>query len=308
MGTPEFAAICLRELLNSHHQVIGVVSVADKPAGRGQKISQSAVSKLALEKNLKLFQPQKLKELDFIEELKELNADVFVVVAFRMLPKEIWQLPKMGTFNLHASLLPQYRGAAPINWVIINGETETGVTTFMIDEQIDTGNILLSEKVEILSDENAGDLHDKLVEIGKGLIIKTLNGIENQSIHPQPQENQITLKTAPKIFKEDCKINWRLPIKKIYDFVRGLSPHPISWTYIYKGNEQKLIKIFKGHFDQIPNSEDNIGIISFENNSFQIRLKDGNFYIDELQQEGKKRMKTVDFLNGMHEKTGWRVV
>lgn len=308
MGTPEFAAICLRELLNSHHQVVGVVSVADKPAGRGQKISQSAVSKLALEKNLKLFQPQKLKELDFIEELKELNADVFVVVAFRMLPKEIWQLPKMGTFNLHASLLPQYRGAAPINWVIINGETETGVTTFMIDEQIDTGNILLSEKVEILSDENAGDLHDKLVEIGKGLIIKTLNRIENQSIHPQPQENQITLKTAPKIFKEDCKINWRLPIKKIYDFVRGLSPHPISWTYIYKGNEQKLIKIFKGHFDQIPNSEDKIGIISFENNSFQIRLKDGNFYIDELQQEGKKRMKTVDFLNGMHEKTGWMVV
>ena len=175
MGTPEFAAICLEEILNSKHEVVGVITVPDKPAGRGQKLSQSAVAKLAIEKNLKLLQPEKLKNPEFLEELNSLDTDAFVVVAFRMLPKEVWQIPAKGTFNLHASLLPQYRGAAPINWAIINGETETGVTTFLIDEKIDTGNILLKEKVQILPDDNAGILHDKLAESGKKLIIETLN-------------------------------------------------------------------------------------------------------------------------------------
>src|SRR5690606_29054746 len=189
MGTPEFAAICLEEILKSKHEVVGVVTVPDKPAGRGQKISQSAVAKLSIENNLKLLQPEKLKNPEFLEELKSLNADAFVVVAFRMLPKEVWQIPVKGTFNLHASLLPQYRGAAPINWAIINGESQTGVTTFLIDEKIDTGNILLKEKVEILPEDNAGTLHDKLAETGKRLIIETLNGLEENLIEAKPQES-----------------------------------------------------------------------------------------------------------------------
>src|SRR5690606_8651717 len=307
MGTPEFAAICLEEILNSKHEVVGVITVPDKPAGRGQKLSQSAVAKLAIEKNLKLLQPEKLKNPEFLEELNSLDADAFVVVAFRMLPKEVWQIPAKGTFNLHASLLPQYRGAAPINWAIINGETETGVTTFLIDEKIDTGNILLKEKVQILPDDNAGILHDKLAESGKKLIIETLNGLENNSIQPQPQENPGELKPAPKIFKEDCKIDWSEPIEKIHNKIRGLSPYPAAWTNFIQDNESKSVKIYKGYFEHNRENSIESGQITFEKNQIKILLSDGIYYVEELQPEGKKRMTDKDFVNGLQDKSDWKI-
>lgn len=307
MGTPEFAAICLKEILESSHQVTAVVSVADKLAGRGQKISRSAVAKLAVEKNLKLLQPEKLKDPEFISELESLNADAFVVVAFRMLPAEVWKIPKKGTFNLHASLLPQYRGAAPINRAIINGEKESGVTTFLIDDKIDTGNILLTDTVEIGPDENAGELHDKLAEIGKKLIIKTLDGLENDSISPKPQRTFKTLKPAPKIFREDCRIDWDQPIEKIHNLIRGLSPYPAAWTMTEKDGESKMIKIFKGNFEKVSNSDELHKTIDFEGNSMIIRLKNGNYKVEELQPEGKKRMNSTDFINGLHDKNRWNI-
>ena len=307
MGTPEFAAICLEEILNSKHEVVGVITVPDKPAGRGQKLSQSAVAKLAIEKNLKLLQPEKLKNPEFLEELNSLDADAFVVVAFRMLPKEVWQIPAKGTFNLHASLLPQYRGAAPINWAIINGETETGVTTFLIDEKIDTGNILLKEKVQILPDDNAGTLHDKLAESGKKLIIETLNGLEKNAIQPKPQENPGELKPAPKIFKEDCKIDWSEPIEKIHNKIRGLSPYPAAWTNFIQDNESKSVKIYKGYFEHNQENSDKPGQIKFEKNQIKILLSDGIYYVEELQPEGKKRMTDKDFINGLQDKSDWKI-
>lgn len=307
MGTPEFAAICLDELLNSPHKVIAVVTVADKPSGRGQKVNQSAVAKLANEKGLKLLQPIRLKDEKFITELHSLHADAFVVVAFRMLPAEVWKIPSKGTFNLHASLLPQYRGAAPINWAIINGEKESGVTTFLIDDRIDTGNILLTQKVEIAENDNAGSLHDKLVEIGKKLIIKTLDGLENNSIKPKPQQNFEKLKSAPKIFKEDCKIEWNDSIENIHNKIRGLSPYPAAWTNLLKDGETKMIKIFDGHFVKKNNSENLFKNISFDKDEMKIHLKDGDYYVKELQPEGKKRMKTSDFINGLHDKTAWYI-
>lgn len=307
MGTPEFAAICLEEILRSEHEVVGVITAPDKPAGRGQKLSQSAVAKLANEKNLQLFQPEKLKNPEFIHELESLKADVFVVVAFRMLPREVWQIPQKGTFNLHASLLPQYRGAAPINWAIINGETETGVTTFLIDEKIDTGNILLVDKVEILPQDNAGTLHDKLAETGKKLIIETLNGLENNSIQPKEQDSSSELKAAPKLFKEDCKIDWKEDLEKIHNKIRGLSPYPVAWTTFWKEEEIKSVKIYKGRFDTERNSTEKAGKISFENNQLKIQLLNGNYFIEELQIEGKKRMNDRDFINGFQDKAGWQI-
>lgn len=307
MGTPEFAAICLEEILNSKHEVVGVITVPDKPAGRGQKLSQSAVAKLAIEKNLKLLQPEKLKNPEFLEELNSLDADAFVVVAFRMLPKEVWQIPAKGTFNLHASLLPQYRGAAPINWAIINGETETGVTTFLIDEKIDTGNILLKEKVQILLDDNAGTLHDKLAESGKKLIIETLNGLEKNAIQPKPQENPGELKPAPKIFKEDCKIDWSEPIEKIHNKIRGLSPYPAAWTNFIQYDESKSVKIYKGYFEHNRENSIESGQITFEKNQIKILLSDGIYYVEELQPEGKKRMTDKDFINGLQDKSDWKI-
>lgn len=305
MGTPEFAAICLEELINSKHEVVGVVTVADKPAGRGQKLRQSAVAQLANKENILLLQPTKLKDEDFLNQLEALKADVFVVVAFRMLPKEVWQIPSKGTFNLHASLLPQYRGAAPINWAIINGETESGVTTFLIDEQIDTGNILLKEKVEIKPNDNAGDLHDELVEIGKKLIIETIDGLENNNIVAQAQEESGTLKPAPKIFKEDCLIDWNESIESIHNKIRGLSPYPVAWTSMKKDEDERMIKIYKGHFVKKENLEEDLFRISFDNNEMVIHLIDGDFYVDELQAEGKRRMPMKDFINGIHDKTDW---
>jgi methionyl-tRNA formyltransferase len=307
MGTPEFAAICLDRIIDSNHKVVGVVSVPDKPAGRGQKLSQSAVAKLAIEKNIPLFQPEKLRNSEFIQNLKDLNADAFVVVAFRMLPKDVWQIPSKGTFNLHASLLPQYRGAAPINWAIINGETETGVTTFLIDEKIDTGNILLKEKIAILPEDNVGTLHDKLAEIGKDLIVQTLDGLEKGELTPQPQDNSAELKSAFKIFKEDCKIDWTDSLVNIHNKIRGLSPYPAAWSYIQKGEEVKSMKIYKGRIEDAENAEDEWNMIDFSQNDIRIILPKGNYILEELQPEGKKRMTAKDFINGLHDKKGWKI-
>jgi methionyl-tRNA formyltransferase len=307
MGTPEFAAICLDRIIDSTHEVVGVVSVPDKPAGRGQKLSQSAVAKLAIEKNIPLFQPEKLRNSEFIQNLKDLNADAFVVVAFRMLPKDVWQIPSKGTFNLHASLLPQYRGAAPINWAIINGETETGVTTFLIDEKIDTGNILLKEKIAILPEDNVGTLHDKLAEIGKDLIVQTLDGLEKGELTPQPQDNSAELKSAFKIFKEDCKIDWTDSLVNIHNKIRGLSPYPAAWSYIQKGEEVKSMKIYNGRMEKAENAEDEWNMIDFSQNEIRIKLPKGNYILEELQPEGKKRMPAKDFINGLHDKKGWKI-
>lgn len=302
MGTPEFAAICLGRILQSNHEVVGVVTVPDKPAGRGQKLSQSAVAKIAVENNLTLLQPEKLKNPEFVQSLQGLNADIFVVVAFRMLPKDVWQIPPKGTFNLHASLLPDYRGAAPINWAIINGETESGATTFMIDEKIDTGNILLSEKVQILPEDNAGDLHDKLAEKGKELIIRTLDGLEKGIIIPQAQPEVSEIKSAPKIFRDDCKINWDESLENIHNKIRGLSPYPVAWAFIHGNDEQKQMKIYKGYFEFSQTDSAKINRVEIEKGIIKIVHHQGYYFVEELQPEGKRRMSAQDFINGLARK------
>lgn len=300
MGTPEFAAVCLGRILESKHEVAAVVTVPDKPAGRGQKLSRSAVAKLASENNLPLLQPEKLKNPEFIASLKSLNADVFVVVAFRMLPREVWEIPAKGTFNLHASLLPDYRGAAPINWALINGETETGVTTFLIDEKIDTGHILLRKKIPILSGDNAGTLHDKLAEVGKELIIETLNGLEAGTVTPEVQPEVSLPKPAPKIFREDCKIDWEESLEKIHNKIRGLSPYPAAWTLFEINGEVKQVKIYKGFFEISEMDSEKNNQIEFEKGKIKVKHREGFYYIEELQPEGRRRMQAQDFINGIN--------
>lgn len=305
MGTPEFAVTCLDALKQSPHEIAGVVTVPDKPAGRGKKISRSAVAKYALEHEIRLLQPPKLKDKEFLNELKELNADVFVVVAFRMLPKEVWEIPPKGTFNLHASLLPQYRGAAPINWAIINGETLSGVTTFMIDEQIDTGNILLKKEVAILPEDNAGSLHDKLAETGKELILTTLSGLEDGSLKAHPQKVEESLKAAPKIFPKDCIVNWKAPLADIHNKIRGLSPYPGARSDFWHKEEKTTFKIFKGRIEN--EKIGNPGQIIFGKKEIRIALENGSYIIEELQPAGKRRMKSVDFINGLKDTDHWHI-
>ena len=298
MGTPGFAVASLNEIhTNSNHEVVGVVTVPDKPAGRGQKLNISDVKKYALEHDLPLLQPEKLKNEDFIQELQALNADVFVVVAFRMLPKVVWSMPNKGTFNLHGSLLPQYRGAAPINWAVMNGDSVTGVTTFLIDEEIDTGNILLSDKVQINENDNVGFIHDQLMEIGSRLVVKTLDGLENDNLKPQPQDESIELKHAPKIFKEDCKIDWTKSIETIHNKIRGLSPYPGAWTTYGNDDKFKSLKILAGAKTSLEKEGDIFEIVRTKNNVY-INLEDGMYEIIELQPEGKRKMSAKDFING----------
>ncbi len=299
MGTPEFAKASLQEINeNSKHEVVGVVTVPDKPAGRGQKIHQSEVKKYAEENNLKLFQPDKLRNEEFIKSLQNLDADVFVIVAFRMLPKAIWTIPSKGTFNLHGSLLPQYRGAAPINWAVMNGEKETGVTTFMIDEEIDTGKMLLSESILIDENATAGEIHDELMAIGQKLVVKTLDSLENDSIKAVSQKNAEELKAAPKIFKEDCKIDWNKSIYEIHNHVRGLSPYPSAWTII-NGKSAKILRtrISSEDFDA---EQKNLHLTK---NNLYVPLKDGLLEILEIQPEGKRKMSAKDFINGSQNVT-----
>lgn len=298
MGTPEFAATSLHEInTNSNHEVVGVVTVPDKPSGRGQKMNISDVKKYALEHNLPLLQPEKLRDEDFIENLKSLNADVFVVVAFRMLPQVVWSIPAKGTFNLHGSLLPQYRGAAPINWAVMNGDKETGVTTFLIDEKIDTGNILIADKVAIEENDNVGKIHDELMQIGAKLVVKTLDGLENDSLKPHPQDETLELKHAPKIFKEDCKIDWNNSIDTIHNKIRGLSPYPCAWTTYGNNDTYKTLKIYAGVKTDLVLEADNFQLVLQKNNLY-VKLPSGSYEILELQPEGKRRMSAKDFING----------
>jgi methionyl-tRNA formyltransferase len=303
MGTPEFAVEPLRAIIAAGYTILAVITAPDKPAGRGQKILFSPVKTFAIQNNIKVLQPSNLKAQDFIEDLKRLNANLQVVVAFRMLPELVWQMPEFGTLNLHASLLPQYRGAAPINHVIINGETETGVTTFFIEKDIDTGNIILSRKLPILPSDDAGTLHDRLMYSGGEIVLETLRLIETGDVKSQCQNNYLSDKTilnpAPKIFKKDCKIDWANSCIQIYNLVRGLSPAPGAFSNLNTESDGiKQIKIFKTSFQLLETDESPGTIITDNKNSFSVIAGNGLVHIEELQIEGKKKMSTSEFLRG----------
>ena len=298
-GTPDFARASLEAIHTSAHEVVGVVTVADKASGRGQKVHQSPVKTYAVEHDLPLFQPEKLRNEEFLSQIQSLNADIFVVVAFRMMPKVLFSMPRLGTFNLHASLLPDYRGAAPINYAVINGETKSGVTTFFINEKIDEGNILLQAETEIFPEDNAGTLHDRLMEIGAKLVVETLDGLAEGKLTEIPQNQKENPKTAYKIFKEDTKIDWEKEVEVIHNFIRGMSPYPAAFTILEVGGEQKILKIFKGKFQKIEHSKE-CGEIEISKNEFKIYAENGVYFPEELQLEGKKRMNLKDFLNGFH--------
>lgn len=306
-GTPDFARASLEAIHTSAHEVVGVVTVADKASGRGQKVHQSPVKTYAVEHDLPLFQPEKLRNEEFLSQIQSLNADIFVVVAFRMMPKVLFSMPRLGTFNLHASLLPDYRGAAPINYAVINGETKSGVTTFFINEKIDEGNILLQAETEISPEDNAGTLHDKLMEIGAKLVVETLDGLAEGKLTEIPQNQKENPKTAYKIFKEDTKIDWEKEVEVIHNFIRGMSPYPAAFTVLEVGGEQKILKIFKGKFQKIEHSKEN-GEIEISKNEFKIYAKNGVYFPEELQLEGKKRMNLKDFLNGFHSFDGLKLI
>ena len=306
-GTPDFARASLEAIHTSAHEVVGVVTVADKASGRGQKVHQSPVKTYAVEHDLPLFQPEKLRNEEFLSQIQSLNADIFVVVAFRMMPKVLFSMPRLGTFNLHASLLPDYRGAAPINYAVINGETKSGVTTFFINEKIDEGNILLQAETEISPEDNAGTLHDRLMEIGAKLVVETLDGLAEGKLTEIPQNQKENPKTAYKIFKEDTKIDWEKEVEVIHNFIRGMSPYPAAFTILEVGGEQKILKIFKGKFQKIEHSKEN-GEIEISKNEFKIYAKNGVYFPQELQLEGKKRMNLKDFLNGFHSFDGLKLI
>ncbi len=297
MGTPEFAVTILNGLLEEQYNVVGVITSPDRPAGRGQKVKMSDVKSFAQGHNLKILQPTNLKDEDFLKELKALNANLQIVVAFRMLPEAVWKMPQFGTFNLHASLLPQYRGAAPINWAIINGETETGVTTFFIDEKIDTGAIIMQEALEIDDKENAGHLHDRLMIAGKELVIKTVRAIENGTVSTQIQHSEVTLKTAYKLNQENMRINWDAPLQDIYNHIRGLSPYPGAWTMLDNFDKEERVKIYaafaKAGTPILPN-----GAVTIEDDSLRVCTPEGYICITEIQLPGKRKMAVKDLLNG----------
>ncbi len=299
MGTPEFAVASLDKLVQSGHNIVAVVTAPDKEAGRGMQLQQSAVKKYAVEKDLHILQPEKLKDPAFIDALRSLKADLQVVVAFRMLPEIIWNMPPMGTINVHGSLLPQYRGAAPINWAIINGEKFTGVTTFKLKHEIDTGDILLQESFPIIEDDNAGTVHDKMKEVGANLLVKTIEGIANNTLKEKPQQaaadtQDTTLHHAPKIFTETCKIGWNKTAAEVNNLIRGLSPYPAAFTML----GDKKLKIYKA--EVIRNlASSTIGEFDTDNKTYlRFACSDGYIYIKDLQLEGKKRMPVEDFLRG----------
>jgi methionyl-tRNA formyltransferase len=294
MGTPEFAVASLEKLVNEGYNIVGVVTAPDKPGGRGMLLQQSAVKKYAEEKGLNILQPEKLRNPEFLDALKALNADVQIVVAFRMLPEMVWNMPPMGTINVHGSLLPQYRGAAPINWAIINGEKFTGVTTFKLQQQIDTGDILLSEKIDIRDDETAGELHDKMKEIGAGLLLKTIKALENGNLAEQPQPVSTDLKHAPKIFTETCQIDFSKSVDEVYNLIRGLSPFPATFTFL----EGKKLKIFKSEKIYTYPSVVTETFETDKKTFLQFACSNGYIKVLELQLEGKKKMNTEDFLRG----------
>lgn len=305
MGTPEFAVASLNALLHSEHEVVAVVTVPDKPAGRGQKLQQSAVKQFAVSKGLPVLQPEKLRNESFLEDLKGYAADLFVVVAFRMLPEVVWQMPPMGTFNLHGSLLPRYRGAAPINWAIINGDNKSGVTTFFLKHEIDTGNIIFQEEVPIAPDDNAGILHDNLMEAGAKLVVKTANTIAEGNVTFMTQDELIQRGYepvhAPKIFKDDCRIVWSNGIDAIHNHIRGLSPYPAAWFEMVKDGQPVSVKVYKSQ-KEIMEQSHLVGTVLSDGKTFvKVVCVDGYISILELQLAGKKRMPVKNFLLGFKD-------
>ena len=297
MGTPDFAVGILDTIVKNNYEIVGVITAADKPAGRGQKVKYSAVKEYALANNLHLLQPTNLKDDQFLAELKELNANLQVVVAFRMLPEVVWRMPKIGTFNLHASLLPNYRGAAPINWAIINGETKTGVTTFFIDDKIDTGAMILSNEIEISENETAGELHDKLMHLGSKTVIETLQLIEQGNVKTTIQTETAEIKTAYKLNKENCKIDWTKSGNEIHNLIRGLSPYPCAWCFFEDHNEEWNVKIYDAAFIKEKHDKKS-GTLITTKKEMMVAVEDGFMKILSLQFPGKKKMLASDVLNG----------
>jgi len=309
MGTPDFAVPSLEILVKNNYNVVAVITAPDKPAGRGKIISQSDVKKYSLEKGLNILQPTNLKDQNFIKDLELLKADLQVVVAFRMLPEIVWNIPKHGTINLHASLLPQYRGAAPINWAIINGEKQSGVTTFFINNKIDEGNIIFTKKVEIEENETAEELHDKLMNIGSTLLLKTVENIQQNKVKINIQSvKDNSIKLAPKICKEMCRINWNDNIDNIHNFIRGLSPYPAAFTNLISPDGNIFyVKIFKSTKEKTKNKEIVGKIFTNEKNQLKISAKDGLINILEIQLSCKKKMKIDEFLRGIEINNNWKI-
>mgnify|MGYP004447461523 CR=1 FL=1 len=298
MGTPDFAVATLKNIVESNYKVVGVITAPDKPAGRGRKLQQSAVKKYAEENNLNVLQPTNLKDPNFLEELKALDANLQVVVAFRMLPEVVWSMPTHGTFNLHASLLPDYRGAAPINWALINGETKTGVTTFFIDEKIDTGAVILQKEIPIEADENAGTLHDKLMNLGADLVTETLKNIAESSVTTKLQLQTTDLKTAYKLNKDNTKIDWNLNTETIYNLIRGLSPYPTAWSFLKNREENPINVKFYDVEKEIKLHNEDPGAILADKKEVKVATKDGFINLKEIQLPGKRKMNIKDILNG----------
>ena len=298
MGTPDFAVTILKHLVDNNYNVVGVITAADKPAGRGRKLNESAVKKYALTQNLKILQPTNLKNEVFLEDLKSLNANLQIVVAFRMLPKLVWQMPEFGTFNLHASLLPDYRGAAPIHWAIINGETKTGVSTFFIDDKIDTGEIILQEEIPVLNDETVGTLHDKLMFLGAELVAKTVNLIADGNIKTKKQP-ELEEKSAPKLHTENTKIDWSLSLDTIYNKIRGLNPFPSAWTILLNNDEEISAKIYE--VEKIEESHNlEVGTIITSKKEIKVAVTNGFINIKGIKLAGKKKMDATSLLNGFN--------
>lgn len=304
MGTPDFAVEPLSKLVEGGYNIVGVITMPDKPIGRHQnELSASPVKKYAVEHGLRVLQPAKLKDLEFVEELRSLQADLQIVVAFRMLPEVVWNMPRYGTFNLHAALLPQYRGAAPINWAIINGDTETGITTFFLDHDIDTGSVIQRVPVPILDTDNVEDVHDKLMHLGSDLVVETVDNILAGTVTPIPQSELQTdepLRPAPKIFKETCRIDWTQGVKRTYDFVRGLSPYPAAWTELTYNGKTSVLKVYTTSKEFCEVSEP-IGTVVTDGKTYlKVAQADGYQHLLTIQLAGKKRMQTADFLRGFH--------
>lgn len=307
MGTPDFAVTTLKALVENKYNIVGVITAPDKPAGRGRKLNESAVKQYAVSKGLHILQPTNLKDEHFINNLKALKANLQIVVAFRMLPKVVWQMPEYGTFNLHASLLPNYRGAAPINWAIINGETKTGVSTFFIDDKIDTGEMILQKEIEIGVEESAGSLHDSLMTIGSELVLETLALIEKGNVKTTPQKENKNIKTAYKLNKDNCKIDWTDSIDNIYNKIRGLSPYPAAWCTLINGDEVLDIKIYSAKKEIIAHSHD-VGTIISTKKELKVATKNGYLIIEDIKLPGKKRMNVKSLLNGYKFKNGAKML
>ena len=309
MGTPEFAVESLKALVENDFNVVAVVTMPDKPIGRGHKVQSSPVKEYAVAQKIPVLQPERLKDESFLAELRSFNADLQIVVAFRMLPEVVWAMPRLGTFNLHASLLPQYRGAAPINWAIINGETKTGVTTFFLQHEIDTGNIILQESVAILPEENVGNLHDKLMHIGAKSVVRTVEIILSEKVNAIPHQEDEELKLAPKIFKDTCRINWEKSGESIHNFVRGLSPYPAAWCELLQDNSDAVVlKVFETKFEKISHQMPLKSILTDGKSYLKVAVNDGFLHLKTIQIQGKKRMNVSDFLMGFRTINSCKIV